>query len=347
MTPSLFDTRDTWHTDPALAFASFLQSPEFQLLSRRHLRRQDDEVAAPPAPIRSSSAIVYRAMWAKFLRWLAERQRDLFDVTSADLLAFLDYRNEEGHAERSSLIKLRYLRVFERVYTHLQVPINPARNAMFDALQAGHRSPVGRDDDKVSLTDAQQAAFMLALPAPDNWKRRRDRAMQAMMLGAGLKVSEVIGLRMGQVDEPDGIEIPITITAARGGTAREHRAMLRAFAVDEVARWLRERRALGIAGALLFPATVQGGLLNAATVYRNVKKTFAAAAIAVPRKGGRTLRNAYAIRELKTESLEHVGELLGHRKRRSTEYYLVKPVQPSLIESAAAAVIPPAKKDAL
>ncbi|MDB5772217.1 MAG: hypothetical protein JWM42_2591 [Burkholderia sp.] len=28
------------------------------------------------------------------------------------------------------------------------------------------------------------------------WKRRRDRAMQAMMLGAGLKVSEAIGLYM-------------------------------------------------------------------------------------------------------------------------------------------------------
>lgn len=326
MTPSLFDNQDTWRTEPDLAFATFLLSPKFQLLSRRRTSLQnEDGHPVPPAPIRSSSAIVYRSMWVKYLRWLSERQLDLFDVSSTDLMAFLDQRDEGGRAERSSLIKLKYLRIFERVYTHLQVPVNPARNAMFDALKSGNRAPVGHDEDKVSLTDAQQVEFMRALPPPDNWKRRRDRAMQAMMLGAGLKTSEVIGLRIGQVGEPDATEIPITIKASTGGTAREHRAMLRAFAVEEVLAWMRERRDLGISGPLLFPATLNGGLLNHATVYRNVKKTFAAAGIDVSRKGGRTLRNAYAIRELKTESIEHVGELLGHRKRRSTEYYLLEP----------------------
>jgi integrase/recombinase XerD len=86
--------------------------------------------------------------------------------------------------------------------------------------------------------------------------------------------------------------------------------------------WLRERRALRIPGELLFPATLNGGRLNKATVYSQVKATFARAGIEVSRQGGRTLRNSFAVRELKAgESIELVGEFMGHRRRRSTEHY--------------------------
>ncbi|MGZ9709260.1 tyrosine-type recombinase/integrase [Glaciimonas sp. GNP009] len=313
-----------WRTDPDLAFATFLTQSEFQLLSRRKPQEKESNADHFPNPIRNSSIIVYRAMWAKYLRWLSAHRLNLFEVNSLLLREFLDQRDEKGRVERSSLIKLRYLRLFERVYAHLQVDVNPARSAMFDSWKKDMPSAMGQDDDKVVLTDEQQSAFMQALPAPENWKRRRDRAMQAIMLGAGLKVSEAINLRVNQIGEVETKEIPITITAVTGGTNREHRAMLRAFAVAEVLNWLGERHQLGIAGTVVFPASLQGGMLNPATVYRNVKKTFAAANIDVMRKGGRTLRNAYAIRELKTEAIERVGELLGHRQRRSTEYYVLQ-----------------------
>lgn len=331
MTSSLFGSVEVWQTQPAIAFEALISSPEFQLLSRRQLSFSSGEnELIRPQPMKNSSVIVYRAMWAKYLRWLSERNLTLFDVSSADLLAFLNQQNEKGRPERSSLIKLRYLRIFERIYTYLKIPMNPARHAMFDAIKSGKQSPVGRDDDKVYLTDAQQEAFMKGLPAPNNWKRRRDRAMQAMMLGAGLKVSEVIGLQIDQIGELVATDIPITISALKDGKGHKHQAMLRPFAVAEIIAWLQERRLLSIPGTSLFPATLQGGLLNHATVYRNVKKTFAAAGIDVLRKGGRTLRNAYAIRELESQSVEKVGELLGHRKRRSTEYYLLKPIKQRL-----------------
>ncbi len=77
-----------------------------------------------------------------------------------------------------------------------------------------------------------------------------------------------------------------------------------------------------IPGPLLFPASLHGGRLGKTTVYYLAKATFERAGIEVPRLGGRTLRNSFAVRELVTgESLELVGEFLGHRKRRSTERY--------------------------
>lgn len=313
-----------WQNDPDKAFATFLTLPEFQLLSRRTHQTPAGQERPVPPPIRNSSVKVYRAMWAKYLRWLAARQLGLLEVSSIQLREFLNDRDDRGRAERASLIKLRYLRIFERVYEYMQVPVNPARNVMFDVWKEGISFPLGKDGDKVILNDSQQDAFMQALPAPENWKRRRDRAMQAIMLGAGLKVSETIHLRVHQIGQPEAGEIPITITAITGGTTRTHCAMLRAFAVTEVQDWLDERHALQITGTLLFPANRQGDTLNPATVYRNVKKTFALANITIPRKGGRTLRNTYAIRELKTETIEQVGELLGHRQRRSTEYYVLE-----------------------
>jgi integrase/recombinase XerD len=88
--------------------------------------------------------------------------------------------------------------------------------------------------------------------------------------------------------------------------------------------WMKERIALDIPGPLLFPATLNGGRLDKATVYRQVKATFARAGIEVSRQGGRTLRNTFAVRELKAGGgIELVGEFMGHRKRRSTEHYLI------------------------
>ena len=62
--------------------------------------------------------------------------------------------------------------------------------------------------------------------------------------------------------------------------------------------------------------------MDKATVYRQVKKTFERAGLEMPRQGGRTLRNTFAVRELEKESVELVGQLLGLERQRSTEAYL-------------------------
>lgn len=332
---SLFDNPDIWCRDPAKAFDAFVLSPKFLTLSRR--RKKIADIADPsPAPLRASSARVYVAMFGKFMQWLTARDLDLSAVTSADLMGFIeDGKVIDGvlHPERNSRIRLKYLRLIERVYLHLEVQPNPAQHACFDIFQSGDRQRIGRDAASAVLTDAQQAAFMDALPlaSPDEakeptrgWKRRRDRAMQALMLGAGLKVAETVGIYTANIGEKDSTgSIPVTVSpASAGGVVRWHQTQLRPFAVAEVQQWLSERQALAIPGPWLFPATLQGGVLNKATVYRQVKATFERAGIVVPRLGGRTLRNSFAVRELQSgESIELVGEFMGHRRRRSTEHY--------------------------
>ena len=328
---SLFDSLDTWKTDPAKAFDAFVTSNDFLDLSmRKPAKRSDGKDLAIAAPLRHSSVRVYRAMFGKYLRWLGEYQLYLFDVTSADLMRFLDQRTQGAGSTDSVLtsrIRYKYLKLIERTYRHLHVEPNPARHACFEIFKGGDQSKAGKDESMATLSDAQQTAFLNGLPtsSTNNWKTLRDRAMQSLMIGAGLKVSEVIGIRVENVGEKDATgSVPVTISpGSAGGTVRWHQTQLRPFAVPEVLAWLRERRERDIPGPLLFPASLQGGRLNPATLYRQVKATFARAEIAVPRKGGRTLRNSFAVRELAAGAdIELVGEFLGHRRRRSTEYYV-------------------------
>ena len=349
---SLFDNPEIWSTEPLVAFQAFVLSPEFQLLGRRKLATG---TVAIPAPMRASSARIYSLMFGKFLRWLGERNLKLLDVDDKHILAFLEHasapadrgRTEPPKKDLNSSIRIRYLRIFERVFQHLQVHPNPARHAAFDIYKSSDKKLRGKDLDKVAMTEAEHAAFMQALPPASvaflpqpgasidarhqrGWKRRRDRAMQAMMLGAGLKVSEIIGLTtdsIGTVDATGSLAVTVS-PVSTAGTSRWHQTQLRAFAVAEVSAWKLERTALKIPGNLLFPATLQGGLLDKATLYRQVKATFERAGIDVERLGGRTLRNSFAVRELKAgSSLELVGEFMGHRKRKSTEHYLLEPSQ--------------------
>lgn len=347
---SLFDNEKIWASDPATAFQAFVLSPEFQLLGRRKISAAVDAV---PAPMRASSAKIYILMFGKFIRWLDARNLTLHQVTSTDILAFLEHASDRSATDAqappkkdlNSSIRIRYLRIFERVFQHLQRHPNPARHAAFDIYKSSDKQLRGADLEKVAMTDAEQIAFMAALPAAPaadptlpsagrtsasmpvrGWKRRRDRAMQAMMLGAGLKVSEVIGIVTDSVGTVDATGcVPVTVSpASTAGTSRWHQTQLRAFAVHEVLNWKKERTALKIPGALLFPATLQGGVLDKATVYRQVKATFERAGISVQRLGGRTLRNSFAVRELTAgASIELVGEFMGHRKRKSTEQYLL------------------------
>jgi integrase/recombinase XerD len=331
------DAADAWRADPQSAFEAFVVSPGFLEMSKRKAKASTaGGEARPRNPIRKSSALVYIAMWTRFLRWLGTSSggKTVFDVSSDDLVAFLEHREQGRRVLEGSTIRRQYLTLFERVYLHLGVHPNPAIHACFDVFR-NRGALVGANAPKANLSDAEQAAFMAALPlaeAPDEkdatrgWKRRRDRAMQALMLGAGLKVSEVVGIHAKHIGEIDSTgSAPVSISPATvGGTVRPHQTQLRPFAAPEVMAWLKERGALGVPGPLLFPATLGGGRLDKATVYRQVKATFARARIDVARQGGRTLRNTFAVRELKAGGgIELVGEFMGHRKRRSTEHYLL------------------------
>jgi integrase/recombinase XerD len=334
ITYDFFDTVDAWSSDPLVAFTTFVKSDDFLLLSRRVVILEDDGKSL--RPMRKSAITVYVAMFAKYLRWLDGL--DFRTVSAAEIIEFLDHRevfNGKDIHRPSSLIRLRYLRLLERVYQHLEITPNPASYAI--RVLSGQQA-IGKDAAKVALTVEQQDRFMLELPFASqykgsgdvqDWKRRRDRAMQSLMLGAGLTVAEVIGLYIENIGTVDITgSVPVTVSPGSvDGTGRWHQTQLRPFAVKEVMDWVAERKSMEYSGKLLFPASLMHtGPLNKATVYRQVNATFKRAGLEIPRKGGRTLRNSFAARELSNNgsSIELVGEFLGLRRIKSTIKYIPK-----------------------
>lgn len=318
-----------WETHPEAAFAAFIRSDAFSALSCRPAR-----TGRTPPVLRNSSIRLYCYYFGRFLAWAEKERLDWITASSVDLRRFLDTPPEQGGRQsRHSTIRQRYLRLLERVYTRLGIEPNPATHAIYEMVMAGER---GKDRMKSYLTDREAIAFMSALPIaqpfdegrPDftGWKNRRDRALLAVMLGAGLKVSEAVTLPVDAVGEPlSSGDVPVTLTTTRGNGI-PHRSPCRAFAVPALLAWRKERLLLGIPGTLLFPATSKGDGLERTGVYKTVRATLSRAGIGNKRLGPRTLRNTFAVAQLSAgHSVEVVSEWLGHRTLKSTRLYLSRP----------------------
>lgn len=332
----LFDKKSHWILEPMTAFGGFVTSVEFVRMGKRPKRVDADGAVQEHQPLGHRSAKGYTAMFSKFVRWMSSRNLRIDGVDREHILQFLNAEMEPQKKGRSkdlnSEIRRRYVRLLERVYDHLQIRPNPAQLAAFSLASAP--GGAGKDLPKEWLTFQQQCAFMLALPtraamlsedSAKAWRRRRDRAMMALMIGAGLTVTEVVELYIENVGDVDSAgSVPVTVWPAPGSEfGRKHITMLRPFAVPEVSRWLQEREKMSVSGRLLFPATTVGGKVAPATIYRQVRATLAAAGINLNREGGRTLRNTFAQRELEAgTTLDELGEFLGLHERRSVERYL-------------------------
>jgi integrase/recombinase XerD len=181
----------------------------------------------------------------------------------------------------------------------------------------------------VALCQSDVDRFMAALPEAlpgdaDGWRKRRDAAMQALALGAGVKVAEVIGMyieNIGELDKDGYMTVQIS-PAASDGASEWHDTRLEPMAVPVVLAWVAERNRMTIPGKLLFPATLSGKRMDKSTFYLAVKATFERAGLEVRHQGGRTLRNTFAVRALRRGvSCEDVNSCLGLRQPKSIEQY--------------------------
>lgn len=316
--------QNLWDQNPLESFTSFVGTTDFVKTARRQL-------ATGPRPISDGSKQVYTFMFGKFAHWLQREGKVMSQVDQHDLVRFLNVKSNGERPDLNSKIAYRYVRLLERCYQHLGIVPNPAQHAIFNAMNA---SQIARDAAMIALTEQQLLDFLSALPSSTaqkrnrfvGWKQRRDRAMQVVMLLAGLRVAEAIGLlieEIGQQRDLDGnIEIVIT-PEEKHQTSYEHMTVLRRQGVTELIEWLTERAAIGIPGRLVFPADLKGvATLNKATVYRRVRATFERAGIEVSRTGGRTLRNTFAVQEFRNGSSNaEITEYLGLALERSALVY--------------------------
>jgi integrase/recombinase XerC len=228
-------------------------------------------------------------------------------ITTRLLRAWLSWLHEQGYARGTIARRLAALRTWCRFL---------CRQGLLESNPAlGLRGP--RLDKKLPhfLTKADLLRLLEAPPG-DNPFGLRDRAMLEVLYSAGVRVSELTGLDLGDVDLDAGL------ATVRGKGRKERLALLGPQAIDAVRAWLPARLALMRTRArdALF-LNKNGTRLTSRSVGRLLEKYLALAGLD-PRTSPHTLRHSFATHLLDAGAdIRSVQELLGHRNLSTTQIY--------------------------
>ena len=143
----------------------------------------------------------------------------------------------------------------------------------------------------------------------------RDRAMLEVLYGGGLRVSELVGLNL------DDLDVDTDLLRVRGKGRRERLCPVGEVASAWVRRWIGLRRPRDPREPALF-LNQRGTRLTARSVGRLLEGHLVRAGL-VNAASPHTLRHSFATHLLDGGAdLRSVQELLGHRKLTTTQLYL-------------------------
>jgi site-specific recombinase XerD len=185
-------------TDRSLAVSSARKTPEdatsLTEIFGRFLRLYVAEGDASPATIRT-----YHAQAAQFVAWCQQQGVSPSTATENDIIAYRKYLVETGYRPTTIALKLAVVR---RLYEAIQW-----RGLRDDNPAAGVKSPRDRTarDERVKYLPLDGLKQLLAAPQGDGPLPRRNRAILALMGVHGLRVSEVAGLKLDDLDLNEGV----------------------------------------------------------------------------------------------------------------------------------------------
>lgn len=190
------------------------------------------------------------------------------------------------------------------------------RGELSDDPLAGLRGPRQSGGLPYFLSQ-QEVERLLAAPEATRDLGRRDRALLEVMYGAGLRVSEVIGLGVGQV------QFQIGCLLVRGKGDKERLVPLHDKALSALQDYLggpRQRLLKGQGREEVF-LNWRGGRLSRMGVWKIVRKHLTAAGITGP-VTPHTLRHTFATHLLEGGAdLRSVQMMLGHSDIGTTQIY--------------------------
>lgn len=254
----------------------------------------------------ANTLAAYRRDLAALARWLSPRQ--LGDARAEDLFDYLGHRHDAGFHARSTARLLSCLRGFYRALVERGV-LQKDPTAHLEHPQLGRSLPRA----------LSEADVRVLLDAPDVEKPHglRDRAMLELLYASGLRVTELVGLRLSMINTRQGVVRVI----GKGG--RERVIPVGEEALAWLGRYLVEARPalLGRATSdVLFPSR-DARQMTRQTFWHAIKKYVARAGI-VRSVSPHTLRHAFATHLINHGAdLRAVQMMLGHADLTTTQIY--------------------------
>jgi len=227
----------------------------------------------------------------------------LRELTAADVRRYAAQLHGRGLAPRSIARALSSVRAFYRhLERHRRIDSNPAADV---------RAPRGERRLPGTL-DTDQAARLFSEP-PRDAAERRDHAMAELLYGSGLRLSELVGLDLKDLDLEAGF---VTVVGKGRKTrqvplGRHSIAAVRAMLEDREVATPDQPLLLGRGGRRMSPRTVQKRL-----------KDLGRRLLATDDLHPHRLRHSFASHLLESSGdLRAIQELLGHADIATTQIY--------------------------
>lgn len=256
-----------------------------------------------------STVAAYHGDLNRFADWLGLRGIDILAVDRAIVHEYLVHCHESGLGAHSSARMLACLRGFYRQLCHEKlIEHNPV---------AAVHGPKARRALPKTLSE-REVELLLESPPDDSPMGLRDRAMLEVLYACGLRVSELIGLGMHNINLQQGV---IRI-AGKGG--RERLVPMGETAIKWVKRYLAQGRAALAGKAHLSDAVFlsrRGSPMTRQAFWHNIKKYARIAGIPRP-LSPHVVRHAFATHMVNHGAdLRVVQMLLGHSSLNTTQIY--------------------------
>lgn len=252
----------------------------------------------------------YRGDLVQFAAWLSEHgKKSLIESDRADIQSYLAVRILHDHAKPRTTARL--LSSMKRFY---QYGLREGKIQIDPTLQIA-APKLSRLLPK-SLSEADVEALLHA-PDVEAPLGLRDRAMLETLYASGLRVSELIGLKVVQVS----LDMAVVKTLGKG--AKERLVPIGEQALDWLTRYLREARPALLSGKssdAMF-VTARASAMSRQAFWYLIKRHAVIAGIDKP-LSPHTLRHAFATHLINHGAdLRVVQLLLGHADISTTQIY--------------------------
>ena len=251
----------------------------------------------------------YRSDLGRLAGWLAEHGHEaLLDSRETTLTAFIAHLAK--HTRASS--QARYLSTLRRFY---RWQVGRGRLVSDPTLKLANPSLPSRLPKVMS---EKQVEALLDAPDLDTPLGLRDRAMLETIYATGLRVSELVNLKLHEVGLADGV------LRALGKGSKERLVPLGQLAIEWITRYLHEARPEILHGQqsdALF-VTARGGGMTRQAFWQLIKRYALVAGIDPAKLSPHVLRHAFATHLLNHGAdLRVVQLLLGHADISTTQIY--------------------------
>ncbi|HEY4377053.1 MAG TPA: tyrosine recombinase, partial [Acidimicrobiales bacterium] len=175
----------------------------------------------------ANTLMAYRNDLRAYLAWLRSRGTALDAVDEAEIAAYVAHLKGSGRAPSSvkrSLVSVRQLHRF--LALEGVAPLDPAAEVAIPRVPRGLPKALSEADVQMLLDGV----------VGDEPIARRDRAILEVLYGTGLRISELVGLSMTDIDLDAGL------LRAFGKGSKERIVPVGRFAAVALGAWLREGR---------------------------------------------------------------------------------------------------------